>query len=135
MSVSAYPMWKDVKAIRLHLEASPNKLNAGDAQGDLWLHCQNKSMVPCSIDVGDLPVSDPNVVASRRNGVTQVNVSRRDPRRFFAVPCSAQKIIGSWIPISAGSATIEVNITVKQNANGNGRDLGSATPNEYVTVK
>lgn len=86
-------------------------------------------MVPVDLDVTGLNSSDPAVAnVSPPNPATRIHLARRPNKGFAGTPFTKQQTVGSWQPLSNGSATLTAIISVAP------PQVGGGGPTESVSV-
>jgi len=126
--------WTKAGSADFCLVADPKKLTKGSAQpGALTLDYKNRSMVPLTAAVLKLYSSDPAVADAKASATPapSIHISRRPNKLSAWPPSTGSTTIGSWSPVAGGSATLNADVNVEDNA---GRRTNTATSSHDVEV-
>ncbi len=128
-----------VNGIHFYLETDENNKFQTDGAGLLILKFSNKNLIPYHGVFREFRVSDPAVVAIRKelpdgaSGTVDFHIPARKSPWTCRAPKSGGIDIGSWAPVTPGHCIIEASTEVQHS--GSSFPTGLALPRTEVKVK
>jgi hypothetical protein len=121
---------KIVGAAHASLKASASGTAAKGPSVKLEIYSQNRSLVPVDLQVTALHSSDSYVasVSPTFSTILPIHLPRRPDKWFAGKPSVNQQVVGSWQPISKGTAELKAIINAAP------PDVGTGAPTEDVNV-
>jgi hypothetical protein len=119
--------WISLSSARISLVADPNKSAAAGQKGGVKLVYENNSFVPLTAKIITLDSSNKRV-ASTTKLLQSVDISGRSR----SGKAKGSKPIGSWEPLSQGTAILDADVDMHDDA-GQRLDAGTSSDDVQVT--